>query len=242
MGCDCAVCRSSDPRDQRLRTAALLRFADQVIAIDCGPDFRQQMLRAKVQKLDAILITHEHNDHIIGLDDVRPFNFRQDMDMPVFAQQSVQRELKTRFDYIFKEGEERYPGSPQVQLFDLDKNSVLEFTCVKIQAIGIMHGQLPIVGFRIGNFAYLTDVKTIVEEELKKLQNLDILVVNALHHEVHHSHLNLEEALAMATQIQAKQTYFTHMSHRMGLHAEMDETLPKGINFAYDGFEIAIEI
>jgi phosphoribosyl 1,2-cyclic phosphate phosphodiesterase len=225
-----------------LRTAALLRFADQVIVIDCGPDFRQQMLRAKVEKVDAILLTHEHNDHIIGLDDVRPFNFKQDMDMPVFAQKSVQQELKTRFDYIFKEEGERYPGAPQVQLCGLTKDSVLEFGAVKIQAVGILHGQLPIVGFRIGNFAYLTDVKTIAEEELKKLQNLDVLVINALHHDVHHSHLNLEEALTMAARIQAKQTYFTHMSHRMGLHAEIDETVPKGINFAYDGLEIAVEI
>jgi phosphoribosyl 1,2-cyclic phosphate phosphodiesterase len=238
LGCDCPVCRSSDPRDQRLRTAALLRREGLCVAIDSGPDFRQQMLRAGVERLDAILMTHEHNDHIIGLDDVRPYNFRQGGDMPVYALPRVQEELRTRFNYIFKTGTERYPGAPQVSLHDLDKDQTLRIGGVEIIPVEVMHGKMPILGFRIGDVAYLTDVKSIEAAEMDKLKGLDTLVMSALHHSSHHSHLNLEEALRLAAVIGARQTWLIHLSHRMGLYAEVDANLPEGINLGYDGLVI----
>ncbi|WP_353480880.1 MBL fold metallo-hydrolase [Haliscomenobacter sp.] len=229
-----------DLRDKRLRTAALLQWADTAVAIDCGPDFRQQMLAANAQHLDAIVMTHEHNDHIIGLDDVRPFNFKQGGDMPVFASEKVQKELKTRFAYVFTEGDKRYPGAPMVSLISIDKNTVFNIKGLTFVPIEVMHGKLPILGFRIGDFAYLTDVLAIEETEIHKLQNLHTLVVNALHHTEHYSHLNLTGALALIEQLKPKHSYLTHMSHRMGKHAEINKTLPDGVELGYDGLRISV--
>lgn len=236
IGCDCEVCTSSDPRDQRLRTAALISVDGINLAIDCGPDFRQQMLRSRVQWLDAVLLTHEHNDHIIGLDDVRPFNFMNRIDMPVYATPRVADELQKRFAYIFSANP--YPGAPMVRLHYIDKEHSFRVKDIPIIPVEVMHGHLPVLGFRIGNLAYLTDVRSIQPSELAKLQGLEVLVLNALHHKEHHTHLNLEQAVELAGQIGADRTFFTHMSHRMGRYAEINPQLPAGMELGYDGLEI----
>lgn len=235
IGCDCEVCQSTDPKDQRLRAAALLEIGSQTLAIDCGPDFRQQMLRAKVNQLDAILFTHEHNDHIIGLDDVRPFNFRQKKDMIVYATPAVESALLKRFDYVFESNP--YPGAPRVRIVSIDA-SRFHIGETAIQPISFLHGKVPVLGFRIGNLTYITDMKTISDEEKQKLEGTDTLIVNALHHKAHHSHLNLEEALAFIAEIGPRQAYLTHVSHRMGLYEEMNPQLPPGVDLAYDGLVV----
>jgi phosphoribosyl 1,2-cyclic phosphate phosphodiesterase len=210
------------------------------VAIDCGPDFRQQMLAARVQHLDAIVMTHEHNDHIVGLDDVRPYNFKQGGDMPVFATEKVQKELRTRFAYVFAEGHKRYPGAPMVSLIQIDKKTVFTIKEISFTPIEVMHGKLPILGFRIGDFAYLTDVLLVEEPEVYKLQNLHTLVVNALHHTEHYSHLNLEGALDLIQTLKPQRSFLTHMSHRMGKHAAINKTLPFGVELGYDGLQFSV--
>ncbi|HQU58028.1 MAG TPA: MBL fold metallo-hydrolase [Saprospiraceae bacterium] len=238
IGCSCAVCTSADPRDQRLRTAALVRFEGKAIAMDCGPDFRQQMLRAGVQSLDAILMTHEHNDHIIGMDDVRPFNFRNKTDMPVYCTQRVAKELEVRFAYIF-ESENRYPGAPMVQRRIITKDNPFEVCGLEILPVEVLHGRLPVLGFRIGDFAYLTDVRTIEEMELRKVLGVRHLVLNALHHRGHPTHLNLEQALALIERIAPERAYLTHISHSMGLYEEVQQELPDNVILGYDGLSFS---
>jgi len=239
IGCDCAVCQSSDPRDRRLRTALAIQVGGTQLVIDCGPDFRQQMLANQISRVDAILMTHEHNDHIIGMDDVRPFNFRYRQDMPVYATQRVQKHLRHRFAYIFEE-KHRYPGAPRLFLHDIHKNESFTVAGIQVQPIEVLHGHLPVLGFRIGNFAYITDMKTITNEEFLKLEGVDYLVVNALHHQEHHSHMNLEQAIAFSRRVGAAFTYLTHASHRMGLHADVQAQLPAGVFQAYDGLSVQI--
>lgn len=197
------------------------------------------MLRADIAHLDAILITHEHNDHVIGLDDVRPFNFMTGRDMEVYATSWVQEQLRVRFGYVFAANP--YPGAPRVHLVDLDPESTLELKGVTIQPIRYLHGRLPVIGFRIGSFAYLTDIKTIEDAELEKVIGVDTLVISALHRNPHHSHLNLDEALDLIEKIAPRQAYLTHMSHRMGFHQEVDDSLPEGVNLGYDGLRILID-
>jgi phosphoribosyl 1,2-cyclic phosphate phosphodiesterase len=223
-----------------LRTAALLQVGGKNIAIDCGPDFRAQMLRTGIDRLDAILITHQHNDHIIGLDDVRPFNFRNNMDMPVYCTAPVETELNQRFAYIF-ESQNRYPGAPQVQIHRISKSQPFEVEGQQVIPIELMHGRMPVLGFRFGNFAYLTDVRTIAKEELAKLDGLDTLVLSALHHSEHHSHLNLEQALKLVQQLAPGRTFLTHMSHRMGLHREVSQKLPENVALGYDGLTFTVD-
>lgn len=238
IGCDCAVCLSSDHRDKRLRCSVLIQSGDYSMVIDAGPDFRQQMLRAKVNKLDAVLITHEHNDHIIGLDDVRPFNFKYSKDMPVYATARVQEQLKQRFSYIFSSTP--YPGAPMIRLHSIAKDQAILLNDLTLIPIEVRHGGLPVLGFRIRDFTYLTDVKTISEEEKEKIKGTKILVINALHHKEHHSHLNLEQALDLIDELAPEQAYLTHISHNMGTVEHVSPTLPSHVSFAYD--ELKIEI
>jgi phosphoribosyl 1,2-cyclic phosphate phosphodiesterase len=237
ISCDCAVCTSDDPRDKRLRTSALLSIENQGvttnIVIDAGPDFRQQMLREKIIDLDAVIYTHEHSDHTAGLDDIRPFNFRQKRPMNLYADPSVQATLKARFGYAFTENP--YPGAPQLRLNTIHKNEVFSIDSTEIKPIEIMHGDLPILGFRIADLTYITDCKTIENAELDKIRGSKFLILDALHHNEHHSHLNLKQALDIVAEIKPERAFFTHCSHNMGKIKDINKTLPKGVELAYDG-------
>lgn len=235
IGCECSVCTSPDPRDNRLRAAALLSAADTNILIDAGPDFRQQMLRARVRHLDAILLTHEHNDHVIGLDDIRPFNFRSGQAMAVYALPRVAAEVRRRFEYVFAEP---IPGLPRIELIPIDQHTPLQFGPLCIQPIGVMHGRLPILGFRVGDLTYLTDVKTLPPAEMDKVRGTKYLIINALHHTEHPTHMNVAESLAFVADIAPQRAWLTHASHHMGRATEMAHQLPAGVALAHDGLEI----
>ncbi len=238
IGCKCEVCRSEDPRDKRLRTSIFMEVQGSNIVVDAGPDFRQQMLREQISKLDAILITHEHNDHIIGLDDVRPFNFITRTKMPIFATSGVQKSLKTRFAYAFDPNP--YPGAPGFHLHTISKNNAFDVDVVKIIPIEVIHGKMPVLGFRIGDFTYITDAKSIADQELEKVKGTKVLVLNALRHDPHYSHLNLKEALEIVEIIAPEKAYFTHVSHAMGLTAAINDSLPENVMLAHDGLRITI--
>jgi phosphoribosyl 1,2-cyclic phosphate phosphodiesterase len=235
IGCKCPVCTSTDPLDQRLRTSALLSDGQTNVLIDSGPDFRQQMLRARVEKLDAIVITHEHNDHVIGIDDVRPFNFSSGQPIKVYALPRVAHDLRYRFQYIFGEP---IPGLPRIELIEIDENSVLQIGTITLEAVGIMHGELPILGYKCGDLAYITDMKSILPQELAKLQEIRYLVVNALQIAEHPTHMSLGEALAFVTQVKPEKTWLTHCSHRLGRTTDIAPTLPPNVFLGYDGQEI----
>ncbi len=235
IGCECPVCTSTDLHDQRLRSAALLTCGPTNILIDAGPDLRLQMLRARVRHLDAILITHEHNDHVIGLDDVRPFNFSSGRPISVYAQQRVADIVRNRFAYVF---ENPGPGLPRIELHAIDADSTLHINGLHIQPIGIWHGHLPILGFRFGALTYLTDVKTIAPDQLQKVKGTRFLVINALRRRAHPTHLTLEEALALVEEIGPEYAWLTHISHELGLAREVSALLPPGVSLGYDGLEI----
>ncbi len=240
IGCECPVCRSDDPRDQRLRTAALVEWRGKTFCIDVGPDFRQQMLRAGVRRLDAILLTHEHNDHVIGLDDVRPFNFRQQRDMPVYGLPRVLDQVAQRFAYIFTE--QPYPGAPRVCLHPLLPSArPVEIEGLPVWPLEVRHGELPILGFRFADFAYLTDVKQLPPQTMAHLQGCRAIVLSALHRKPHHAHLKLEEALALLERLRPRRAWLTHLSHRMGTHREVSALLPEGVELAYDGQVIELD-
>jgi phosphoribosyl 1,2-cyclic phosphate phosphodiesterase len=236
--CNCEVCQSDDPRNNRLRVSILIETADKTIVIDSGPDFRYQMLRAKVKDLDAILFTHEHKDHVAGLDDIRPFNYLLHKNIDIYASDRVQDALKKEFSYIFSEI--KYPGLPQIELHTIDKDPFF-IGQTEITPLAIMHYKLPILGFRIGDFTYITDAKTVSDETIAKVSGTKILVVNALQRQSHISHFTLEEAIDFAAKIGAEQTYFTHISHNLGLHEEVEKELPYGIKLAYDGLTLFSE-
>jgi phosphoribosyl 1,2-cyclic phosphate phosphodiesterase len=236
IGCQCEVCRSTDPRDHRLRQSALIESGQTRVLIDSGPDFRQQMLRAQVQHLDAILLTHEHNDHVIGIDDVRPFNFNSGHPMSVYALPRVAHDLMQRFAYIFGEP---IPGLPRIRLIEINENSApIRIGDLDFQPIGVQHGPLPILGFRVGPLAYLTDVKYVLPTELVKIMGVKYLIVNTLQHKQHPTHMNLTESLEFVTNIGPQRAWLTHISHHLGLTAHVNPTLPPDVTLAYDGLEI----
>lgn len=235
IGCDCEVCTSADVRDHRLRSSALLSDGDTNIIIDAGPDFRQQMLRTHVRHVNCILLTHEHNDHVIGLDDVRPFNFSSGHPMAVYALPRVAEQVRRRFEYVFGEP---IPGVPRIELITLDKDSPFCIGSVKIQPVEIMHGRIPILGFRFGDLTYLTDVKIVTATEKEKIRGTKFLITSALHHAQHPVHMNLDEALAFIADVSPERAWITHISHHMGLTADMERRLPPGVALAYDGLEI----
>lgn len=232
------VCLSQDPKDKRLRVSVWVQWDNYSFVIDCGPDFRQQMLQSNCPKIDAIFFTHEHADHTAGLDDIRPFFFRQG-NIPIYAHERVLKNLEKRFDYIF-ETENKYPGAPDVEVHEVVNNVAVTYEDKVIVPINIWHGDLQAFGYRFGNFAYLTDAKKVDDSELLKLKNLDVLVVNALREEPHTTHFNLEEALAFIEQVKPKKAYLTHVSHMLGFHEVIQERLPENVFVAYDNLEITI--
>lgn len=237
IACRCHVCRSVDERDRRLRTSALLTTNDgKHILFDIGPDFRQQMLRQKVESLDAIMVTHAHRDHVAGLDDVRSFNYVQHKNMDVYLNAIAKHALMRDYGYIFEHHE--YPGLPEADLHEVDAPFVAAgVTVIPVKA---MHKDLPILAFRVGEMAYITDANYIAPEELEKLKGVKVMVINALRREKHFSHFSLPEALEVIDKVQPEQAYLTHISHEMGLHAEVEKTLPQGVFLAYDNLEVEI--
>ncbi len=238
IGSNHPVCLSSDSRDKRLRVSVLLSWENYNYVIDCGPDFRQQLLTNQIDKLSGILFTHEHSDHTAGIDDIRPFFFKQG-DIPIYAHERVVNSLKRRFDYIFEEGN-KYPGAPSVAINTINKNDTFKIGDKQVTPIEVLHNRLKVLGFRIGGFTYLTDVKTVEKEEIEKIKGTKILVVNALRKEAHHSHFNLEEALDFVALIKPEKAYLTHISHLLGFHAEVEKTLPNNVHLAYDNLTIEI--
>ena len=238
IGSDHPVSLSDNLKDKRLRCSVLISWDNFNLLIDCGPDFRQQMLRFNCNKLDSILFTHEHADHTSGLDDIRPFYYRQGK-IPIYLHKRVLNSLETRFAYIFNE-HQRYPGSPEFIVNLIGKENKFEVGGKTVTPIEVLHQKLPVLGYRIHNFAYLTDVKTIQDKELDKIHNLDVLVLNALRFKPHPTHLNIDEAIQIINKIKPQKTYLTHISHDMGFHDEVSKKLPKNVHLSYDGLEIKL--
>lgn len=237
IGCDCHVCSSLDYRDKRLRASIHIQTNGKSIIIDSGPDFRQQVLRERIKTLDALIFTHEHKDHTAGMDDIRSFNFLQQKDMPIYATQPVINQLKQEFSYVFSE--KRYPGVPQVEIHELD-GSPFSIDGIEIIPIEVLHYKLPVLGYRIGDFTYITDAKTISTKSIEKIKGSRVVVLNALQQTEHLSHFTLEEALEMAEQIGAEKTYLTHLSHKMGTHQNVSAKLPENVAIAFDGLSFQL--
>lgn len=236
IGCNCDTCLSDNPHDKRLRCSACVEVDGMTIVIDTGPDFRQQMLANRITAVDYILYTHEHADHTAGIDDIRPFNFRSKQPMEVYGGSRTLEDIKRRFAYIFRE--DPYPGAPRVNLNVVSDTFTLQGLAVT--PIEVMHGKMPIYGYRIGNLAYLTDVREIADDEISKIKGIDTMVISALHHHPHHSHMNLNQALDMIAKIQPRRTYLIHMGHKMGPEVEWAKRLPPSVYAAYDGLQITI--
>ncbi len=237
IACECEVCRSMDYRDKRLRSSIHLEIEGKSFVIDTGPDFRQQVLRERIDHLDAILFTHEHKDHTAGLDDVRAFNFKQKRDMPIYARKNVLNQLRQEFSYAFQEV--KYPGVPQIEAFELD-GKPFSVENVDFIPVEVLHYKLPVFGYRVGDFTYITDANYIDDEGKEKIKGSKILVLNALQKDPHISHYNLQEAIALALEIKAERTYFTHLSHKMGTHKSVESELPGGVFLAYDGLKLTL--
>lgn len=237
IGSDHPVCLSKNPKDKRLRVSILVEWDNFTYVVDCGPDFRQQMLRANCNKIDGIIFTHEHADHTAGLDDIRPFYYRQG-DIPFYAHKRVLGELQKRFDYIFTT-EEKYPGVPGVIQYEI-KNEPFLLENLEVIPINGYHYKLQVFGFRFGDFAYLTDMKTVADEEVEKLKGVKVLVVNALREKEHLSHFNIAEALAFIDKVNPETAYLTHISHYLGFHDEAQQKLPKNVFLAYDNLQLEL--
>lgn len=236
IGCDCKVCSSNDPKDNRTRTSAYIQVNGVHLVIDTGPDFRTQMLREGLSKVDAVLFTHEHQDHMAGLDDVRPMIFRSGNAMSIFGQSRVINRIKKAFHYAFEK--QPYPGAPRIDSFEIDENEPFTVGGIEIIPIPLDHGNLPILGYRIGDLAFLTDVNHVPPASMAKLIGIKTLFLDALHHKNHFSHFTLEQAVSKATEIGAEKTYFIHMSHYMGTHQATMDSLHPGMELAYDGLKV----
>ncbi len=232
IGCECRVCTSTDARDKRLRASILVESATTVLSVDSGPDFRYQMLRANVKQLDGIVFTHPHKDHVAGLDDVRAFNYFSGKPMDVYANEMTQAVLIREFPYAF--ADTRYPGVPEINLVTIDMNPFMVGD-IQVLPVGVWHMKMPVLGFRFGSFTYITDANRIDAAEKEKIMGSEILVLNTLRKEKHISHFTLDEAVKLAGELQIPKVYFTHMSHQMGLHEEINASLPEGMQLAYDG-------
>lgn len=236
IGCDCEVCLSDDPRDDRLRTSVLIEIDGTNILIDTSPDLRQQMLRYQVSHIDAILYTHEHNDHVIGFDDIRPFNFKQKMDLPFYGMPRVLDDIKDRFKYVF--GDSPYPGAPRATLHYLRDAMPFDVMGVGLIPIEVMHGGLPIFGYRVGDFTFITDASYINEDNIEKIKGTKVLIINALRKEKHPSHFKLSEALDVIAKVAPDQAYITHVGHTMGLTKSWEKEIPENVFPAFDGLVI----
>lgn len=234
--CHCKVCQSSDSKDKRLRSSVILKNESTTVSIDAGPDFRQQMLRADVQHLDAVLVTHYHKDHIAGLDDVRPFIFKTKKPFPVYASEASQEVLRQEYSYAFSNNQ--YPGAPQFNLNTIEDFDDFSVGDLEFKALPVKHGNMDVLGFKIGNSAYITDANFLSKETKESLKKIEVLILNALQLKEHHSHFNLEQALDLVQELAPKKCYLTHISHQLGKHDEVQMQLPKNVFLAYDGLQI----
>lgn len=235
IGCRCSVCSSTDIRDKRLRSSVIIEHLGRSVLIDAGPDFRQQLLRAEVSNLDFILLSHEHKDHTGGLDDVRAINYINKKALPIYCEQRVVESLKREYSYVFDKI--KYPGIPEFDIHIID-NTPFNVHEIEITPIRALHYRLPILGFRIGNLAYITDANFIEGNELKKIQGINTLVINTVRRERHISHFSLQEAIDVAKKCEAKSCYLTHLSHQIGCHEDLSRSLPQGVKAAYDGLVV----
>jgi phosphoribosyl 1,2-cyclic phosphate phosphodiesterase len=238
IACSCLVCNSNNDKDKRLRSSIKIEVEDKTFVIDSGPDFRQQMLRSKTKQLNALIFTHEHKDHIAGMDDIRAFNYVNKSAIDVYATDRVEEALKREYAYIFSD--EKYPGIPEINLINIE-NKPFFVQDIEVIPIQVYHYKLPVLGFRFGDFTYITDANFINDAEKEKIKGSKVLIVNALRREQHISHFTLEEAIALGKELQVPQIYFTHISHQLGLHTEVEKELPSGFHLAYDGLEIVVE-
>lgn len=237
IGCQCEVCKSTNPKDKRLRSSILLRTANHNIVIDCGPDFRQQMLREDVRTLDALVMTHAHKDHTGGMDDIRAFNFIQQKPVTIYCDYATELGIKEQFSYAFTETD--YPYLPKMNFVQI-ADDVFEVGGLKFLPINVIHGKMPVKGFRIADFTYITDAKEIVPAELDKMRGTKTLIINALRPEPHYSHLSIQQAIDIVQEIKPERAYFIHMSHQFGLHDIMQAQMPAYITVAYDGLKIEV--
>jgi phosphoribosyl 1,2-cyclic phosphate phosphodiesterase len=238
IGCKCDVCQSTDPKDNRLRTSILVEFDSAKVVIDSGPDFRYQMLRAKVDELTALVFTHEHKDHVAGMDDVRAYNFIQRQPVTIYAHERVEQALRKEFHYAF--AEIKYPGVPEIKFEQISKDHSFNIQGQEFIPIEVMHHKLPVLGFRINDFTYITDANYISDKEKEKIKGSKIFVLNALRKETHISHFTLQQALELVEELEVERAYFTHISHQLGTHQAVSAELPSNVFIAYDGLKIGI--